>query len=241
MTWKHCRFIPALVLALTVVVLVGGCGKYDHLERNLQYVSDGLLRQDAQVSWESVQKTHERWRSSGASHEPGDPAYRAYQDAFMQYAIVYNELLDRKGDSFQGHLRLPSDELPPPPPGVSATSSAGPRDVTPSGDVAAPKARELHDSEPAAPAIRRTPSRGVPIAPPAGDNPFAPPTKTPATKSKKKTGASDQTRSYAVASGDTLRSIAKRFGLSEKSLMQANNITNPDRIAAGQTLAIPGR
>jgi LysM repeat protein len=48
-----------------------------------------------------------------------------------------------------------------------------------------------------------------------------------------------QGRSYVVQRGDTLLSIARRFGLTVKQLQAANNISNPDRIAVGQKLIIP--
>jgi peptidoglycan-N-acetylglucosamine deacetylase len=48
-----------------------------------------------------------------------------------------------------------------------------------------------------------------------------------------------QSRSYVVQRGETLLSIARRFGLTVKQLQQANNITNPDKIYPGQTLVIP--
>ncbi len=48
-----------------------------------------------------------------------------------------------------------------------------------------------------------------------------------------------QGRSYVVQRGDTLLSIARRFGLTVKQLQAANNITNPDRIYPGQKLIIP--
>lgn len=48
-----------------------------------------------------------------------------------------------------------------------------------------------------------------------------------------------QTRTYTVQRGDTLLSIARRFGLTLKQLQQANNISNPDKIYPGQTLVIP--
>jgi LysM repeat protein len=50
---------------------------------------------------------------------------------------------------------------------------------------------------------------------------------------------SGQSRTYVVQRGDTLLSIARRFGLTVKQLQQANNIANPDRIYPGQTLVIP--
>lgn len=48
-----------------------------------------------------------------------------------------------------------------------------------------------------------------------------------------------QGRTYTVQRGDTLLSIARRFGLTVKQLQTANNIANPDRIAVGQKLIIP--
>jgi len=54
---------------------------------------------------------------------------------------------------------------------------------------------------------------------------------------KPATGGQGQT--YVVAKGDTLLSIARRFGVTTKQLQTANNITNPDRIYPGQKLVIP--
>jgi LysM repeat protein len=47
-----------------------------------------------------------------------------------------------------------------------------------------------------------------------------------------------QTR-YTVRSGDTLGSIAVRFGVSTAALQQANGITNPNLIFPGKVLVIP--
>ena len=45
---------------------------------------------------------------------------------------------------------------------------------------------------------------------------------------------------YVVQSGDTLTSIAARFGISVDELSSANGITNPNQLLAGQPLTIPG-
>lgn len=45
---------------------------------------------------------------------------------------------------------------------------------------------------------------------------------------------------YTVKSGDTVSGIAARFGVSSRQLMDANGITDPRRLFAGQTLTIPG-
>ncbi|MBE0408237.1 MAG: LysM peptidoglycan-binding domain-containing protein [Anaerolineales bacterium] len=44
---------------------------------------------------------------------------------------------------------------------------------------------------------------------------------------------------YQVQSGDTLGGIASRFGLSLELLMEANNISDPNRVDVGQLLVIP--
>jgi LysM repeat protein len=45
---------------------------------------------------------------------------------------------------------------------------------------------------------------------------------------------------YVPAQGDTLTSIAARFGVTTDAIITANNIRNPNRIIAGQPLIIPG-
>jgi lipoprotein-anchoring transpeptidase ErfK/SrfK len=46
---------------------------------------------------------------------------------------------------------------------------------------------------------------------------------------------------YIVQPGDTLGTIAARFGVSATALARANGIANPDRIYIGQNLVIPGK
>jgi len=45
---------------------------------------------------------------------------------------------------------------------------------------------------------------------------------------------------YVVRAGDTLNSIAARFGVSPGVLARANGISNPNRIYIGQRLVVPG-
>jgi predicted chitinase/LysM repeat protein len=47
--------------------------------------------------------------------------------------------------------------------------------------------------------------------------------------------------SYTIRSGDTLSSIASRYGTSVGAIAAANNISNPNLILAGRTLQIPDR
>jgi LysM repeat protein len=45
---------------------------------------------------------------------------------------------------------------------------------------------------------------------------------------------------YVIQPGDTLLRIAARFGVTVNSIIQVNNLANPNLIYAGQTLIIPG-
>ena len=44
---------------------------------------------------------------------------------------------------------------------------------------------------------------------------------------------------YTIKSGDTLASIAGATGVTVQSIIELNNIENPDAIQAGQTIEIP--
>ena len=233
-----------LALCLLCAVLVSGCGKYDALERNAQYVSDDLARENAHVAYVDVVKAYERWKAAGGGREADNQAFAAYTDIYAQYAIMYNELWDRKGGGFAGHLHGPTEDMPPPPPGEPAITpnSAAPQ-AKPVSD--APRGRDLHDDTASAPAgaSPMAPTAGIPMpqhvvkkpAPAAADaNPFAPIAGKGAAKAQAAGG-----NSYVVAPGDNLRQIAKQFGVSEKNLMDANGIDNPDKLAVGKSLVIP--
>lgn len=46
-------------------------------------------------------------------------------------------------------------------------------------------------------------------------------------------------QTYEIQQGDTLVEIAERFGVTVEALVQANAITNPNRIQPGEALVIP--
>ena len=226
----------AFLLAVLAVIFVSGCGKYENLERNMQYVSDDLLHRDAQAAWETLKAAHDRWSSAGFNREKDNEAFVAYSDAYDRYAIIYNELASRQGGSPTASLRGLSNELPPPPPGGGNSGKNAPAPTASSSETTAPMARELDagtsstpgDLPKAAPLTPAAPS----LAPGSSVAPAAP---APTAESKV---SPDQGR-YVIKSGDSLRSIAKRHGLTEKKLMDANGLTDPDKIAAGKTLIIP--
>lgn len=217
-------FFLAILLA-GLAVAAPGCSKYDTLERNMQYVSNDLLRKDAEFAWRQVNEAHAAWVKAGSSHEKDNAAYLAYQDAYARYAVIYNELRDRQGGSVTANLRSATDTLPPPPPGVAvpptAPKAAPGAPTTSGGDLPGPAGRTLSDPAPsAAPATTAPAPRPAKHAAPAATVPAG-------------------SGSYVIQPGDTLSSIAKRHGISEKRLMEANAITDPRKIAAGKSLTIP--
>lgn len=46
--------------------------------------------------------------------------------------------------------------------------------------------------------------------------------------------------SYVIQPGDTLSSVANRFGLSIEAIVEANELANPDQIQSGTVLELPG-
>lgn len=76
----------------------------------------------------------------------------------------------------------------------------------------------------------------TPVAPVTAAT-VAAPTRAPAVAASP---TARQATTYTVQIGDTLASIARKFGLSAAALQQANSISNPDLIWVGQKLVIPG-
>jgi LysM repeat protein len=84
------------------------------------------------------------------------------------------------------------------------------------------------------------PAPGNASAPTRSIAPTAAPTTAPAaTPTAAPTVAPRQATTYTVQLGDTLASIARRFGVSAAALQQANGVSNPDLIWVGQKLVIP--
>src|SRR5690606_804500 len=65
------------------------------------------------------------------------------------------------------------------------------------------------------------------------EEPSAPPAPAPAPPAPVST-------TYLIKSGDTITSIAARFGVSIRSVLDANGLTRASIIYAGRTLVIPG-
>jgi LysM repeat protein len=48
-----------------------------------------------------------------------------------------------------------------------------------------------------------------------------------------------QMAEYAIASGDTMSGIAKKFGVTMQALLAANNLTDPNLVRVGQKIKVP--
>ena len=78
---------------------------------------------------------------------------------------------------------------------------------------------------------------GPAVVPPAGVAvPPAPADKAPPAPAK---AAAPSAEVYLVKKGDTLTAISRRLGVPVKTLMKANAITDPRKLAIGQKLTIP--
>lgn len=64
-----------------------------------------------------------------------------------------------------------------------------------------------------------------------------PPAEAPSAVDTATPAATQQT--YEVQVGDTLAEIATRFGVTVEAIAEANSLTNPNRIQAGDVLLIP--
>lgn len=84
--------------------------------------------------------------------------------------------------------------------------------------------------------VQPSPTRPASSPTPAGDEPSASP---PPEASPLATSTTAPAQTYTVKAGETLSEIAARFGVSSDELAEANGITNPALVRAGQVLVIP--
>ncbi len=122
---------------------------------------------------------------------------------------------------------------PTPAPGVT-TTPAEPTVVTtkPGAATSAPALPTTGASGMTAPTPTPIVLATVPVTPSS-----AAPTTAPTAAGQAATGAGET--QYVVQSGDTLYSLATRFGTTVEAIVSLNALARPDQIAAGTTLRIP--
>lgn len=97
------------------------------------------------------------------------------------------------------------------------------------------------DGTPTSPTRTPTrPSTGPTPTTPAGKVTATPPYGKPVYPTPGKPGSGGQGCTHVVKPGETLYGIAYQYGTTVYAIASANGITNPNFIAAGQTLVIPG-
>ncbi len=74
------------------------------------------------------------------------------------------------------------------------------------------------------------------VAPTARPNPTVSPLALPSSSNVRSSGVV-----YTVVRGDTVYSIARKYGVSPQDLESLNRLTTPDKIYAGQKLTIPAK
>ena len=107
--------------------------------------------------------------------------------------------------------------------------------------TATPPARKTGQPVPTAtlPTLMPTPFHTAVIVSPLTPEPTRTPVRTPAASPTTEPTPQTGGTVYMVQSGDTLYSIARRFGVSTQALAAANNIADPSHIWVGQRLIIP--
>src|SRR5690606_12886313 len=116
-----------------------------------------------------------------------------------------------------------------PPPAAPGTTGAAP---TPPVDTAG-VAVNAEGSARAPAAAAAPPAPGAATGTTAGQAP------APAAVAPPGTEADAVFRAYTVQPGDTLRSVADRFGVSAASIARESGLANPDTLPVGHVLTIP--
>ena len=95
---------------------------------------------------------------------------------------------------------------------------------------------DMAGDTPSSPEATPTEAPSTAIPPTAVPPTAVPPTAAPVPTTAPSTGG---TVTYIVQRGDTLYSIARRYGTTVEAIAAANGITNPNLIRVGQQLTIP--
>lgn len=130
-----------------------------------------------------------------------------------------------------------------PTPGVTTPQVATPSPTVAQATVAAEDCPETHTVQKGENLFRIALKYGITVKELAEANGITNPDKIQAGTVLKipgcKQGEGDEEQTYVVQKGDTLYSIALKFGVKWQELAAYNDITNPDLIYVGQELKIP--
>jgi LysM repeat protein len=230
--WKRIFLLALLTLAIPVALGgLAGCSKNAYLERNVDYVSNEVLLEQEVVLKDNLAKVKRIYDEALRSGEEAaiEGAKAQYKDYTEKYKIVVDELKSRYGkgnwqDAAAREREKMAAEAKSPAPVIERDAADAPASPL----IEVEQAENIIIEEPAAEA--------APVGAEAAPAPVEAETVTLETAASGPVSGG----SYVVARGDSLSAIAGRFKVSPAALMQANGISDPDKIAAGQTLVIPG-
>lgn len=131
--------------------------------------------------------------------------------------------------------KLDASSPPLAPPAAKPAEPAKPAESAPAPAAAPPAATPQPPAAPPAP----EPQTQTQAAPPAPE-PAAEAVETVVAESAPAKAAPAAATTYTVARGDNVSRIAKKFGITPKELMAANDMKDADRLEAGKVLTIPG-
>jgi murein DD-endopeptidase MepM/ murein hydrolase activator NlpD len=193
----------------------------------LETIRSGISRLGTDIAQVAASMPSYDGQLSGPSHAAGMEA-QSRSALFASRALAFSQKLISLADQFEKADQGPTDWWTQFSQWVSQEIGTVESLFSPHAEVTTPTDLLAATATPTPTAIPD--STATPTAIPVSTTPSATPTAIPT-----------QPASYIIQPGDTLSSIAARFGLTVAALMYANpKILDPNQIAAGDTLALPG-
>jgi len=227
-----------LALALALGLALGGCSKEDPQSfEKVDHNKDGkVIFEELIVVFPDL--TVEEFLAADADHNESLDA-KEYQR--LREARAAGKKLDASSapPAPAAPAKAPEaakpaapEKAPEPAKAPEAAAPAKPDAAVPAAPAAPAKAPEAAAAPPAAPAPAQAPATDQPaevvetvevgaVSPPPAQEPAQ--------------------QTYTVARGDSLTRIAKKFGVSAKDIMSANNMKDADHLEAGAEIVIPGK
>lgn len=234
------KYGRALSVAILLGVVASGCSKEDPLAfSKVDYNKDDkIIFEELIVAFPDM--TVEEFLAADADRN-GVLDQKEYQR--LREARAAGKKLD--ASSAPPAPAAPAQDAKPaapPAPAVPAQDAKPGAPATPA-EPPKPAAQGPQAAEPAKPeAVPAPTAPAAPAAPAEQSQPTPPPAaavETVTVEQAPAAPAASQGQTYTIARGDSLTRIAKKFGVSVKAIMEANNMKDADRLEAGATLTIP--
>ena len=221
----------AVLLAVVLGLTLGGCSKEDKQGfPKVDYNKDGkVIFEELIVVFPDL--TVDEFLAADADHS-GALDEREYQR--FREARQSGKKLDASSPPLAPANTSESAKPAPAPESKPAAESRSEPQTTPAASAPASQAVPASAPAPAEPATQAEPAKsGMPPVDAAET------VETVVAESPSPAPAGETAKTYTVGRGDTLTRIAKKFGVSSKDILAANNLKNADRLEAGATLTIP--